>query len=219
MPATKSTTFSAACRFAVGVAIVALVSHTWFVMGLVVPVTVAGSSMAPTLQGPRECYRCGACGREFAIGVDQLSTVDPVCPNCGSWSDMVGLGQQRGERLLVDRTAYLLRRPRRWEVAVFRSPLDENALCVKRIVGLPGEVVAIADGHLLIGCQSIEGRFGNLWELRPGDEPRLREGWQLGPNEYFALGDNAAISDDSRSWPTGPGIDEKQLIGRPIAIR
>jgi hypothetical protein len=55
--------------------------------------------------------------------------------------------------------------------------------------------------------------------LRPGDEPRLREGWQLGPTEYFVLGDNGAISDDSRSWPTGPGIDEKLLIGRPIGVR
>jgi signal peptidase I len=219
MPASTNTTFSAICRFAVGVAIIALVTHTWLVMGLVVPVTVAGSSMAPTLQGPRECYRCGACGREFAIGVDQLATVDPVCPDCGNWSDMVGLGQQRGERILVDRTAYLLRRPRRWEVAVFRLPVEDSQLCVKRIVGLPGEVVTIADGQLLIDCQAIEVPAGRRYELRPGDDQRLREGWQLGPAEYFVLGDNAAISDDSRSWPAGPGIDEKRLIGRPIGVR
>ena len=44
-------TVSSICRLAVGVALVALVTHTWLVMGLVVPVTVAGSSMAPTLNG------------------------------------------------------------------------------------------------------------------------------------------------------------------------
>lgn len=215
----KATTIAAICRFAVGIVLFALVAHTWFVMGLFVPVTVAGSSMAPTLEGPRACYRCGACQREFAIGVDLLPAVDPVCPDCGNWSDVVSLGAVRGERILVDRTAYLWRQPRRFEVAVFRSPVNRDELVVKRIVGLPGEVVAIADGRLLIGCQRIEYGNGHQWELRPGDDLRLGEGWQLGPREYFVLGDNGAVSDDSRSWPSGPGIDAKMLIGRPIGVR
>jgi len=219
MSAQKAAAVSAICRFAVGVTLFAVVAHTWFVMGLCVPVTVAGSSMAPTLEGPRACYRCGACQREFAIGVDRLASVDPVCPDCGNWSDVVGLGAVRGQRILVDRTAFLLRPPRRWEVAVFRSPLEGDELVVKRIVGLPGEVVAMVDDRLLIGGQSLAGRPGNRWQLRPGDEPRLREGWQLGPTEYFVLGDHGAISDDSRSWATGPGIDAKLLIGRPIGVR
>jgi signal peptidase I len=43
--------------------------------------------------------------------------------------------------------------------------------------------------------------------------------WRLGPGKYFVLGDNAAISDDSRSWPSGPGIDAKLLIGKPLGGR
>lgn len=215
----KHATVSAVCRLAVGVAVVVLVTHTWLVMGLAVPVTVAGSSMAPTLSGPRQCYRCGTCQRKFAVGLDQLASVDPVCPDCGSWSDIVGLGPQRGERILIDRTAFLLRPPQRWELAVFRSPVNRDELCVKRIVGLPGEVVAVSDGHLLIDCQAVAVPGGRRYELRPGDDERLREGWQLGPEEYFVLGDNAVVSDDSRSWPTGPGLDGKLLVGRPIGVR
>lgn len=219
MSAPKNATISSVSRFAVGLAVCALVAHTWFVMGLVVPVTVAGSSMAPTLQGPRECYRCAVCRREFAIGVDQLAAVDAICPDCGNWSKVERLGPAPGDRILVDRTAFLWQPPQRWEIAVFRSPVDEGELCVKRIVGLPGEVVAIADGRLLIDCQAIEVPGGKRYELRPGDDRLLSEGRQLGPSEYFVLGDNAAISDDCRSWPTGVEIDEKLLIGRPIGVR
>jgi hypothetical protein len=43
--------------------------------------------------------------------------------------------------------------------------------------------------------------------------------WRLGPTEFFVVGDNAAISDDSRSWLSGPGIDAKLLIGKPLGVR
>jgi signal peptidase I len=209
----------AICRLAVGVALVALIAHTWFVMGLVVPVTVAGSSMAPTLSGPRECYRCDACGREFAIGIDQLASVSAVCPDCDAWSNIRLLGTRNGDRLLVDRTAFVARPPRRWEIAVFRAPSEDGPLCVKRVVGLPGETVAIRDGAIYVDGQRIAAPVRNSFAPRYEDNPRLREGCQLGPTEYFVLGDNSAVSDDSRSWPGGPGLDAKLLVGRPIGVR
>ena len=209
----------AICRLAVGVALVALITHTWFVMGLVVPVTVAGSSMAPTLSGPRERFRCDACGKVFAVGIDQLASAATVCPDCDEWSNIRLLGSLNGDRLLVDRTAFFVRPPRRWEVAVFHSPLDDGQLCVKRVVGLPGETVAICDGAIHIDGQRVAAPVGNSFAPRYEDNPRLRDGCQLGPTEYFVLGDNATVSDDSRNWPTGPGLDEKLLVGRPIGVR
>jgi len=38
---------------------------------------------------------------------------------------------------------------------------------------------------------------------------------RLGPDEFFVLGDNSAVSDDSRMWPE-PGVKQSALIGRPI---
>ncbi|MBN2021220.1 MAG: hypothetical protein JW809_00360 [Pirellulales bacterium] len=40
----------------------------------------------------------------------------------------------------------------------------------------------------------------------------------LGPDEFFVLGDNSPISEDSRTWPDGPGLDAKFLIGKPLAV-
>lgn len=40
----------------------------------------------------------------------------------------------------------------------------------------------------------------------------------LGPGEFFVLGDNAAVSLDSRVWSTGPAVRIEQVVGRPLAV-
>jgi signal peptidase I len=208
------------CRLAVGVFLVALVMHTWLLMGLVVPVTVAGSSMAPTLNGPHLEYRCDGCQQLFSVGLDQTSAeMAAECPSCGRLSEKVVSHALTGDRLLVDRMAFAFRSPRRWEVVVFRSPTDESELCVKRIVGLPGETVALASGELRIDGKPVAVPHELQYGLRYGDHDRLSEGWRLGPEEYFVLGDNAEISDDSRNWPGGPALDAELLVGRPLGVR
>jgi signal peptidase I len=201
----------------VGVSVAAIVMHTWLVMGLVVPVTVSGSSMAPTLEGPHRMFRCDACQLDFPVGLDQLLDDDrAVCPRCGQISafrrDDV---DQRGDRLLVDRTAFVLRPPRRWEVVVFRSPTDESQLFVKRIVGLPGETVSLRGDEIRINGRPVPQPRGETCKLRIGDRDHCR----LGPGEYFVLGDNGAVSDDSRSWSAKPGLDAKLLVGKPLGVR
>jgi len=216
----QKSTLQAACRFAVGVCLVTLVTHTWLVMGLVVPLTVAGSSMAPTLSGPHRIYRCDVCQEAFSIGLDQASPeMVAVCPHCGKLSAEPASGDLRGDRLLVDRTAFACRGPRRWEVVVFRSPKDVDTLCVKRVVGLPGETLALQGGNVLINGRRVAAPGNFDYEIRYGDNVKLRTGWRLGPGEYLVLGDNAEISDDSRSWPTGPVLDAKLLLGKALGVR
>ncbi|MBY0588408.1 S26 family signal peptidase [bacterium] len=49
------------------------------------------------------------------------------------------------------------------------------------------------------------------WTARQGD------GYLLGPDEYFMMGDNTAVSNDSRSWDV-PGIARRMLVGKPIVV-
>ena len=142
-----------------------------------------------------------------------------VCPRCGKLSTHAVSGDAPGQRLLVDRTAFAFRRPRRWEVVVFRSPEDTGQLCVKRVIGLPGETVALENGQLRINGRRVSAPGGLHYHLRYGDRQELREGCRLGPADYFVLGDNSEISDDSRSWRSGPALDAKLLVGKPLGVR
>jgi signal peptidase I len=52
---------------------------------------------------------------------------------------------------------------------------------------------------------------------RPGERHAGAEPYQLGPDEYFMLGDNSANSDDSRSWQI-PGVPERNFLGKPFLL-
>lgn len=225
-----------ALELAVGVVVAALVMRTWVAMGLVVPVLVSGSSMAPTLRGPCRVFRCPACGNEIAVGLAELpSGPRAFCPTCGARASAIReIEARRGDRLVVDRTAFAWHGPRRWEVVVFRCPEQADELCVKRVVGLPGECVSFAHGEVLINerleRKPIPQLQGVYYEARAGDRPTHGHdsqpagnpptaSWQLGPGQYFVVGDNAATSYDSRNWLAGPGLDAKLLVGKPLGVR
>ncbi|MBL8731685.1 MAG: signal peptidase I, partial [Planctomycetes bacterium] len=56
------------------------------------------------------------------------------------------------DHVLVDKLHYLFAEPKRWDLAVFHAPLQRRDTFVKRIVGMPGERVAIAGGNLYSIC-------------------------------------------------------------------
>jgi len=53
-----------------------------------------------------------------------------------------------------------------------------------------------------------------------GSEARwgLAEPVRLADHEYFVLGDNSPVSDDSRTWPERGAVDAKLLVGKPLAV-
>lgn len=116
-----------------------------------------------------------------------------------------------GDYLIVDEISYRLRDPKRGEVIIFKSPLDESQRYIKRIIGLPGETVNIADGSITI--INSEGSF-LLNESEYFFEPvytDLDTNITLGDGQYFVLGDNRSMSYDSRRWGTVP---EENIIGK-----
>lgn len=139
----------AVISLAISTLVLALMLRTWLVMGLIEPVTVAGSSMAPNLLGPHVRVSCTKCGLHFDIGAE-FDTDSVECPRC---RDQLTLDDppaiKRGDRLVVDRTAFQFRTPRRWDPVVFRSSAD-GQLTVKRVVGLPGETIQLQNGEVLV---------------------------------------------------------------------
>ena len=119
---------------------------------LVEPFGVPTGSMAPALVGNHREAPCPRCGYPVRVGSPQPGGgreghfTDIPCPNCGKRVNLADAREVNGDRLLVDKNVYQLRRPRRWEVAVFRCPVDLSKPYVKRVVGLPGEEISIVDG-------------------------------------------------------------------------
>lgn len=121
---------------------------------------------------------------------------------------------QDGEYLIVDELSYFLRSPERGEVIVFRYPRDPSQFFIKRIIGLPGEVVIVENGMVTIQNEA----YPNGMVLEETYLPSVRETVPngrtvLGAGEYFVLGDNRQKSSDSRQWGT---LNDSFLIGRTL---
>ncbi|MEK7192311.1 MAG: signal peptidase I [Patescibacteria group bacterium] len=114
-----------------------------------------------------------------------------------------------GNYLIVDEITYRFREPQRGEVVVFRYPKERKTFFIKRIIGLPNDRVIIQQNKLRL--------FSNGKEIIL-DEDYLKDSastagsvnLELGPDQYFVLGDNRYNSFDSRNW--GP-IARKDIIG------
>jgi signal peptidase I len=149
-----------------------------------------------------------------------------------------------GDRIFVDRRAYDLRvpftsfrvarygAPARGDIIVFSSPVDGRRL-VKRVIGLPGDTVAVRDGHLVVNgtvaryvplgdaaggapveTEALEGRahpvMSRIGPAGPAFGPtRVPDG------HYFVMGDHRDDSFDSRYWGF---LERERIQGRAVAV-
>lgn len=107
--------------------------------------------------------------------------------------------------VLVDEITYRFREPERGEIIVFRNPRNEAEFYIKRIIGLPGETVAITDNGIEINREKLNESYINVKNGMMGQNNFI-----LKDGEYFVMGDNRLQSFDSRSW--GP-LGRKEIIG------
>jgi len=141
-----------------------------------------------------------------------------------------------GDRLVVNKFvlaprpgplgAALPARPvRRGDVVVFRYPADPRRDFIKRVVGLPGETVAIRDKRVYVDGRLLDEPYAfhaddTVWPDDPSISPDHRRRDQLPPTRvedgaYFVMGDNRDDSSDSRSW--GP-VPAGHLEGRALFV-
>jgi signal peptidase I len=114
-----------------------------------------------------------------------------------------------GERIVVNKLVYRFQPIERGDVVVFWYPRDPAVSFIKRVVGLPGDLVEIRSGQLLVNGLPVRESY--LPEsFRDGDSyppTEVRKGY------YFVLGDHRRSSNDSRSWGEVP---ERYIYGRAV---
>lgn len=116
-----------------------------------------------------------------------------------------------GEKFLVNRVIYRVSSPKRGDVIVFKTNAgDDAALHVRRVIGLPGEVIQIKDGNIFINGEiyTEENEFPVM-----NNGGIAENGISLQTGEYFVLGDNRNNSEDSRYGDIGI-IKKKYITGK-----
>ncbi len=164
------------------------------IQGIWGDVVVSGPSMAPTLWGPHVQTSCANCRfpyRFFASTPDSNASWN--CPNCGH-SQTTAARLVPGQRVWIDHAAYWFFSPRRHDLVAIQ---DDSGWRVKRVVGLPGETLAFANGELFIDGQSTQKSLKQLLacnipiydDTLPWDSPRWsavdRANWKPTSHGYL----------------------------------
>jgi signal peptidase I len=118
------------------------------------------------------------------------------------------------EYLIVDEISYRFTQPQRGDTVVFRYPFDVSQHFIKRVIGLPGEKIKVAEGKIYILTENNpQGEELNEDYLLPAMKTLGDVELELGPDEYYLLGDNRTASLDSRAF--GP-VKRNYIIGRTL---
>lgn len=117
------------------------------------------------------------------------------------------------ENLLVEKVSYHFKDPERFDVIVFYPyGRDNEEYYIKRVIGLPGETVQIIGSQIYIDGKVLEENYGK----DPIDfAGTVEEPQTLGEDEFFVLGDNREVSQDSRYEEVG-FVKKKNIEGKAI---
>jgi signal peptidase I len=140
-------------------------------------------SMAPTLYGRHKELTCPSCQFNFQIGAsteldDSTGYVKPgarinatLCPNCRREIDALNAPVFNGDRIIVNKQVSEFNR---FDVVVFKNPEEGQVNYIKRLVGLPGEIIRIRQGNLWMRHDDHD-----TWEMLKKDDPEVQKDIQL----------------------------------------
>ncbi len=115
---------------------------------------------------------------------------------------------QNGEYVLVSKLAYRFGEPQRGDIIVFKYPGQPPQDLIKRLIGLPGDMVEVKDGVVFVNGQQLDEPYIAADPLYDGN-------WRVPDGHLFVLGDNRNDSSDSHSWGLLPSDN---VIGKAIVI-
>lgn len=117
------------------------------------------------------------------------------------------------EYVLTSIIALKLEQPKRGDVIVFKAPNDSERDYIKRVIGVPRDIVAVKNGDVYVNGELLDQSAYLPSTTRTYGGSFLREGLTetVPPDSFFVLGDNRSGSSDSREWGFVP---LRSIIGK-----
>jgi signal peptidase I len=118
-------------------------------------------------------------------------------------------GLEDQERIVINKLVYRFESIERGDIIVFRYPRDTRKSFIKRVIGLPGDHIHIAYGHVYVNDEQLAEPYV------PSDylDARSYSDLVVPGNSYFVLGDHRSMSNDSREF--GP-VMRSYIYGKAI---
>ncbi|TFG72135.1 MAG: signal peptidase I [Anaerolineales bacterium] len=112
---------------------------------------------------------------------------------------------QEGQYLIASKVAFWLHTPARGDIIVLDPPNNDGGIpYIKRVIGLPGDVVEVRDQRIWVNGIALNEPYINA-------QPNYNGNWIVAENMVFVLGDNRNDSSDSHTWGLLP---QDQILGK-----
>ncbi len=143
----------------------------------------------------------------LAVLIDMFIIVNSVVPS-GSMETTI----MPGSRMFGFRLSYIFNGPERGDIVIFKYPDNETQTFVKRVIGLPGDVVQIKGGVTYVNGEELDEPYLNETprdlDFGPYDVPE---------NSYFMMGDNRNHSNDARYW-NNKFVRKDKILGKALLV-
>jgi len=113
-----------------------------------------------------------------------------------------------GQFILVNKLAYQLGDLQRGDIIVFHYPRNPNEDYIKRVIGLPGDTIKVANGRVIVNGMLLDEPYISA-------PPQYSSAWTVPEGQLFVLGDNRNQSSDSHSWGFVPTAN---VVGRALVV-
>lgn len=142
----------------------------------------------------------------FALVFTNFIIINAEVPS-GSMRDTIW----EGDRLFGFRLAYKFSEPKRGNIIIFKFPDDETQNYVKRVIGLPNDIVQIKNGRVYINGEELDEPYIKDYILDDGETYT----YIVPEDSYFMLGDNRNNSKDSRYW-VNTFVKKEKIVAKVV---
>ena len=118
-------------------------------------------------------------------------------------------GLQNGQYVMVNKIAYMFQQPERGDVIVFHNPENVSQDFIKRVIGLPGDTIETDFNTVKVNGVTLNEKYISAPYNRSANV------WKVPAGEYFVMGDNRPVSDDSRSFGFVP---RNYIVGKAALV-